>query len=101
MEPFTLPTLCSGIDHLGIVGAVAPGIFAQEGRCWQFVYEKPPGQAGDCMAPVSWRGRYRYVTGWKPVWSCERHAADLVGARRLVGISGGRADQGGAGAVSP
>lgn len=84
MEPFVLPTLCSGVDQLGIVGTVAPGIFAQEGRCWRFVYENPSGQAGHCMVPVSWRGRYRYATGWEPVWSCEKHAGALVGARRVV-----------------
>lgn len=79
--PFVLPTLCSGIDHLGIVGKVAPGIFAQEGRCWRFIYENPSGQAGHCMEPVVSRGRYRYASGWKPVWSCEGHAGELVGAR--------------------
>jgi hypothetical protein len=68
-----------GLDQLGIVGQVAPGIFAQEGRCWRFV---PAGQASHCMAPVAWRGRYRYSSGWKPVWSCDGHADDLIGARR-------------------
>ena len=88
MESFVLPTLNSGIDQLGIVGTVAPGIFAQPGRCWRFVYEKPSGQAGHCMAPVSWRGRHRYATGWKPVWSCEGHAGELVGARKDGGVGG-------------
>jgi hypothetical protein len=44
-----------GVDQLGIVGKVTPCIFAQEGRCWRFVYENPSGQAGHCMAPVAWR----------------------------------------------
>jgi hypothetical protein len=32
---------------------VAPGIFAQEGRCWRFLYENPSGQAGHRMEPVA------------------------------------------------
>lgn len=28
-----------GTDENGIVGTVAPGLFAQEGRCWRMVYE--------------------------------------------------------------
>jgi hypothetical protein len=46
MEPYVLPTLWSGVDHLGIVGTVAPGTFAQPGRCWRFVSENPSGQGG-------------------------------------------------------
>ena len=84
MQLFALPTLNSGVDQLGIVGTVAPGIFAMPGRCWRFVYEKPSGQAGRCMGPVSWRGRDQYATGWKPIWSCELHTGELVGARPLV-----------------
>jgi hypothetical protein len=84
MEPFTLPMLCSGIDQLGIIGTVAPGIFAQPGRCWRMVYVNAAGHASHCEEAVEWRGRHRYATGWKPVWSCERHAGDLVGARRTV-----------------
>ena len=84
MDPFDLPTLNSGIDHLGMVGTVAPGIFAQEGRCWRFVFLKPSGDAGHCRESVSWRGRYRYADGWRPVWSCDMHAGELVGARRVT-----------------
>jgi hypothetical protein len=71
MEPFNLPSLNGGIDQLGIVGAVAPGIFAQPGRCWRMVYVNVAGHASHCDEPVEWRGRYRYAyaTGWKPVWS--------------------------------
>jgi hypothetical protein len=82
MEPFVLPTLNSGIDQLGIVGTVAPGIFAQPGRCWRMVYVNAAGHTSHCEERVEWRGRHRYATGWKPVWSCERHAGDLIGARR-------------------
>jgi hypothetical protein len=28
-----------GTDENAIVGTVAPGLFAQEGRCWRMVYE--------------------------------------------------------------
>ena len=72
-----------GSDPRGTVGKVAPGIFAHEGRCWRFVYENAAGQAGHCMEPVSWRGRWKYRTGWEPVWSCDKHADDLIGARRV------------------
>jgi hypothetical protein len=46
-----------GTDEHGIVGTVAPGLFAQEGRCWLIVYENPVGQGGHCMEPVTWVGR--------------------------------------------
>jgi hypothetical protein len=29
-----------GVDHRGTVGKVAPGLFAQEGRCWRMVFGK-------------------------------------------------------------
>jgi hypothetical protein len=44
MEPFTLPTLYSGVDQLGIVGTVAPGIFAQTGRCRSVAPARRSGQ---------------------------------------------------------
>ena len=81
---FDLPTLHSGIDELGIIGTVAPGIFAQPGRSWRMACVNAAGHASHCEEPVEWQGRYRYVTGWKPVWSCERHAGELVGPRRTV-----------------
>ena len=77
-------SIYSGIDQLGIVGTVAPGIFAQPGRCWRMVYVNATGHASHCEETVEWRDRHRYATGWKPDWSCERHAGDLVGARRTV-----------------
>ena len=73
-----------GVDQLGIVGKVAPGIFAKEGRCWRFVYANAVGQGTHCDRPVEWRGRHRYRTGWKPVWSCDEHAGELIGARRNI-----------------
>ncbi len=83
MKPFVLATLCSGIDQLGIVGTVSPGVFAKAGQCWRFVYENPSCQAGHCMEPVTWRRRYRYASGWKPVWSCDGHTGELVGGKRV------------------
>jgi hypothetical protein len=77
-------SIYSGIDHRGTVGKVAPGLFAQEGRCWPMVYWNPVGHSGHCMEPVEWRGRYKYVAGWKPVWSCGGHADTLIGARRAI-----------------
>jgi hypothetical protein len=32
-----------GVDHLDTVGKVAPGLFAQEGRCWRMIYGNPVG----------------------------------------------------------
>ena len=52
-----------GTDPRGIVGKVTPGIFAQEGRCYAFVYENVSGQAGHCRQPVTWRGRWNFRTG--------------------------------------
>jgi hypothetical protein len=43
-----------GVDHRNTVGKVAPGLFAQEGRCWRMIYENPVGQSGHCMEPVEW-----------------------------------------------
>jgi hypothetical protein len=51
-----------GVDHLGTVGKVAPGLFAQEGRWWRMVYENPVGQGGHCMEPVAWVGRWKLTT---------------------------------------
>jgi hypothetical protein len=47
------------------------------------VYENPAGQTGRCEESVEWRGRHRFTVGWKPVWSCERHAGGMVGARSV------------------
>ena len=38
------------------------------------------------MESVAWRGRWKYGTGWKPVWSCEGHAGELPRARRVRGL---------------
>jgi hypothetical protein len=46
-----------GTDENGIVGKVAPGLFAQEGRCWRMVYENPVGHGTHCTQPVRWVGR--------------------------------------------
>jgi hypothetical protein len=75
-------SIYGGVDHLGTVGTVAPGLFAQEGRCWLIVYENPVGQGGHCMEPVAWARRWKFLKGWTKVWSCEAHAPGLVGARR-------------------
>jgi hypothetical protein len=48
-----------GVDHRNTIGKVAPGIFAQEGRCWRFIYENAAGHAGHCMDPVEWTGRWK------------------------------------------
>ena len=74
-----------GVDHRDTVGKVAPGLFAQEGRCWRMVYENVAGHAGHCPEPVEWVGRWKFLKGWTKVWSCERHADGLVGARRTLG----------------
>ena len=52
-----------GTDENGIVGTVAPGLFAQEGRCWRMVYENPVGHGTHCMAPVEWVGRWKFDEG--------------------------------------
>jgi hypothetical protein len=81
-----------GIDQLDIIGKVAPGIFAQEGRCWRFVYENAAGHGGHCMEPVTWVGRWRFTKGWKDVWSCDRHADELVGLGGSISERGNRLD---------
>jgi hypothetical protein len=45
------------------------------------------------MEPVAWVGRWKFTKGSTKVWSCERHADELVGAeprtsvRTLLGAS--------------
>jgi hypothetical protein len=53
-----------GTDENGIVGSVAPGLFAQEGRCWGMVYENPVGHGTHCTQPVAWVGRWKFLDGW-------------------------------------
>jgi hypothetical protein len=72
-----------GVDHRDTIGKVAPGVFAQEGRCWRMIYANPVGHGTHCMEPVEWGGRWKFLAGLTRVWSCERHADELVGARRL------------------
>jgi hypothetical protein len=71
-----------GTDENGIVGTVAPGLFAQEGRCWRMIYANPVGHGTHCMQPVAWIGRWKFTKGWTKVWSCDRHADELPWARR-------------------
>ena len=52
-----------GTDENGIVGTVAPGLFAQEGRCWRMIYENPVGHGTHCMEPVAWVGRWKFLDG--------------------------------------
>jgi hypothetical protein len=44
--------ISGGVDHRGTVGTVAPGLLAQEGRCWRMIYENPVGHGTQCMQPV-------------------------------------------------
>jgi hypothetical protein len=57
----------NGTDENGIVGTVAPGLFAQEGRCWRMVYADPVGHGTHCMQPVAWVGRWKFLSGWTKV----------------------------------
>jgi hypothetical protein len=36
---------------------------------------------------VAWVGRWKFLDGWTKVWSCGRHADELVGARRGSGTN--------------
>ena len=74
-----------GTDENGIVGTVAPGLFAQEGRCWRMVYADPVGQATHCMPPVEWVGRWKFLKGWTKVWLREAARRRARGARRQLG----------------
>ena len=48
------------------------------------VYENPVDQGGHCMRSVVWVGRWEFLNGWTKVWSCDRDADELVGARLLL-----------------
>jgi hypothetical protein len=63
----------AGTDENGIVGTVAPGLFAQEGRCWRMFFENPVDHGTHCMRQVEWVGRWKFLRGWTKAWSCERH----------------------------
>jgi hypothetical protein len=62
-------------------------VFAREGECWRMVV--PSGAAkmrhpDMCPLPVCWVGRHRWRSGeWVRVWSCEGHADELMGAKRV------------------
>ena len=77
-------SIYSGTDQLGTVGKVAPGLFAQEGRCWLMVYENPVGHGTHGMAPVRWVGPRKFLDGWTKVRTWERHADDLGGTAALI-----------------
>jgi hypothetical protein len=72
-----------GVDHRDTIGKVAPGLFAQEGRCWRMIYRNAAGHGTHCPEPMEWVGQWEFLKGWTKVWSCERHADELVGARRI------------------
>jgi hypothetical protein len=44
------------------------------------IYQNPVGQPEHCMPPVARVGRWKFLDGWLKVWSCERHADELVAA---------------------
>jgi len=71
-------------DENGIVGTMAPGLFAQEGRCWRMVYANPAGHPTHCMQPVAWVGRWKFLKGCTKVRMCDRHADELKGASRMA-----------------
>jgi hypothetical protein len=50
--------ISSSVDFgiVGIVSTVAPGVFAQEGWCWRFVYVNPSGHANHYVAQVNREG---------------------------------------------
>lgn len=62
-------------------------VLTNEGKCWRMIL--PDGQAkmrhpDYCPEPVRWVGRHRWRSGeWVKVWSCEGHAEELSGARRI------------------
>jgi hypothetical protein len=72
-------SIYSGVDHLGTVGNVAPGIFVQESGCWRMAARTQLARVGGCMEPVAWVRRWKFLKGWTEVWSCERHADELLG----------------------
>jgi hypothetical protein len=37
-----------------------------------------------CPEPAAWAGRWKFLKDWTKAWNCERHANDLVGAKRLA-----------------
>jgi hypothetical protein len=82
-RPLDTYQIYDGTDENGIFGKVAPGLFAQEGRCWRMIYQNPVGQPGHCMQPVAWVGRWNFLKGWTKVWSCERHADERRGPGAL------------------
>ena len=48
-----------------------------EGECWRMVIPKWSAKMrhpDTCHEPVTLVGRWKYRTGWAPVWSCEVHA---------------------------
>ena len=52
-----------GTDENEIVGTVAPGLFAQEGRCWRMVYRNAAGHGTHCPEQVAWVWRWKFLKG--------------------------------------
>jgi hypothetical protein len=64
-------------------GDTITGFFIQEGRCFRMI-ASPQIQATHCGEPARWRGRFTDAKGKVHlVWSCDHHAADLGGVRRV------------------
>jgi hypothetical protein len=67
-------------------GDIVGGFFVEEGRCFRMIASLAgqKGQTTHCSAPAVWRGRFVDARGKvHRVWSCDCHADDLVGLRRV------------------
>ena len=53
-----------GVDHLGTVGKVAPGLFAHEGRCWRMIYENQVCYGTHTLHAAGRVGRVGEVPRW-------------------------------------
>jgi hypothetical protein len=62
-----------GTDENGVVGAVAPGLVAQEGGCWRMVYENPVGPVTHAllMLEIVWNDAWTHarISGPMGIWS--------------------------------
>ena len=74
-----------GVDHRNTVGKVAPGLFAQEGRCWRMVYENVAGHGAHCPGAGGVGRAVEVHEGLDEGVECERHADELPRARRTLG----------------
>ena len=84
-RPMVAFAINPGVDHRNTVGKGPRGSWLKRVSAGGWSTRTLPAMRTHCPEPVAWVGRWKFLKGWAKVWSCERHADGLVGARRTLG----------------